>query len=401
MKRRKLQAVLVILSICFPSIIFSQTADEIIAKHIAAHGGADKWEKVEAIKITGKYTAFSLEKDFTTYKTQSGAYYSDFYLGDHKLIESFNGKEGWIIDPWMEIEYARKANSGENYMLMQKAEFFTPFYKYKEKGYKVEFTGKDNVDGIDVFVLKLTRNNGKSETWYLDAETYLEYKCEADWIDFARTRPAEMYYDDFRTIDGLVIPFFTERIYSVRDRITQIEEIEINPEFDENILVMPKRKEISKLDFLKGDWDVKMEVMTRRGDWREMANTSSSIKYTSTNLLQEKMSYEHMFPNTLSISFSYNEGTEKYRIAAFNDFTSSIEILQGDFNDNTLVLEDTKISFNEEKDPARTCRQFTYTKIDDNSFTLENKVSTDEGKTWNPRAKFTYTRKSDTAVSQK
>lgn len=391
----------VLFALCLPALLMAQTAEDIIAKHIKAHGGAKKWSQVESMKITGKFTAFSLENDFTVFKGKNGCYYANLYLGEKKVIEGFNGKHGWTIDPWQEIEYARRINKAEEHVFMQKAELITPFLNYKEKGHQVEYLGKKDVDGTDTYALKLTRKTGQTETWYLDAKTYLEYKCEANWVDFASGLPAEMYYDDFRKVDGLIIPFFVERIFWQRDRVTQIENIEINAPFQHSKIEMPKRKEILKLAFMEGEWDVKMEFMSRRGTYRERGTTSSVIQFESDNLLQENMSYEHRFPNSLKINFSYNPDNKNYRIAAFNDFTSSIEILQGNLKDNILVIDDTNVSFCNEKNPARTCKQFTYTKLDDNSFTVENKVSNDEGKTWNPQARFTYTRKTDTAISKK
>ena len=177
---------------------FSQTLDEIIKKHIDAHGGAERWNAVEAIKITGTFTAFSLEKDYTAYKTHSGKYFCDFHFGEERVIESFNGETGWTTDPWQEMDYARKLNSGEVNVFLQKAEFFTPFFNYKEKGHTVEYVGKETLEGLEVYVLKLTRSNGKVETWYLDAETHLEYLCKSDWVDFGQTLPSEIFFDDFQ-----------------------------------------------------------------------------------------------------------------------------------------------------------------------------------------------------------
>lgn len=401
MKRRKFQVILVILSICSPSLLFAQTADEIIAKHIEAHGGIEKWESVKTLKIIGKFTAFSLEKDYTAFKTKKGCYYANFHLGEQHIIESYNGKKGWTIDPWQEILYARNLNAGESDVFEQKAEFFTPFYKYKEKGHKVEFVGKSDVDGTEVFTLKLEKANGTKETWYLDAKTYLEYKCETPWVDFAQSTPAEIYFDDFRRVDGLVIPFFTERLFWQRDRMIQIEEIEINPDFDENLLIMPRRAEMNKLDFLKGEWNVKMEFVGRGGKYQEAGSTESNISYASTSLLQEKMTYERGFPTSININYSYNEDTKMYRIATFNDLNSSIDIFQGDFMNDSLVFEDTKISFTKDQQANRTYKQFVYTIVDDNNFSVENKDSQDRGKTWNPRARFTYTRKTENTISQK
>ncbi|NOU60768.1 hypothetical protein [Marinifilum caeruleilacunae] len=401
MKLKKLHAFVMFALFLTPSFLSAQTADEIIAKHIKAHGGAEKWEQVNALKITGRFTAFSLEKDFTTYKTKCGAYYSDLYLGEQHVFEGFNGKCGWTIDPWQEIDFARNINTIETNVFKQKAEFFTPFLNYKEKGHQVEFVGKENVDGSEMYVLKLTRNDGKSEKWFLDAKTYLEYKCEASWVDFARPAPAEMYFDDFRNVDGIILPFFVERIFWQRDRITQIENVEINPKVDKSLFAMPKRKEISKLSFMQGDWNVKLEFVGRQGTYQERGTTESCIQFASTNLLQEKISYENYFPNTLSINFTYDATSKKYRIAAFNDFTSTFDMFQGDLNENTLIMEDTHISYSENKNANRTCRQFIYTKIDENQFTVENKISNDEGKNWIPQARLTYTRKTNENLSKK
>ncbi len=379
----------------FSFFAFTQSVDEIIEKHIAAHGGADKWEKVDAIKITGKFTAFSLEKDYTCYKTKSGFYFGDFNLGVENVIESFNGETGWTIDPWLEMDYARNLNSGEINVFLQKAEFFTPFYKYKEKGHTVEYSGLDTIDGIEVFVLKLTRTNGKIETWYLNSKTYLEYFCKSDWVDFARTLPSEIFFDDFRTVDGLVLPFFTDRTFWQRDRVLQIENVEINPKIDENIFVMPRRKEIDKLAFLQGEWNVKVEAWTRRGTWYDMGNTTSTISFASTNMLQENITYERTFQISKTINYAYNELSDNYRVSVFDDLSSSINIFQGGFIDTSFIYDNTRISFGDSIPEGNEYFQFSISNIKNDSFIIERKNSTDQGKTWNPRDKFTYTRKEE------
>ena len=70
-------------------LITAQTVEEIIDKHIKAHGGIEKWEKVESMKITGKFTAFSIEDDFLAIKTKDGHYYSELSLGDKRVVEAF------------------------------------------------------------------------------------------------------------------------------------------------------------------------------------------------------------------------------------------------------------------------------------------------------------------------
>jgi len=385
MNKKIYQLVFVCLSLCLPSLLIAENVETIIAKHVEAHGGLEKWNKVETIKITGQFTAFSIEKEFMAWKTSSGEYYADLQLGKHRVIEAFDGKKGWTIDPWQEINYARRINSGEENVFAQKAQFTTPFFNYKEKGHQVELVGKEKLEGLDVFVLKLTRSNGKVEKWYLDAKTYLEYKCESNWVDFARELPSETFFDDFRTVDGLVIPFFVERTFWQRDRVMQIENIEINPAFDNKWLVMPKRDEIKKLAFLKGNWDVKMEVWTRRGTWHPIGQTVSNIDFTANNILQEKIKLERTFPIDVTLSYTFNETCGKYRISLLDDLSSTFEVFEGDFSDQDFVFDNSA-------EKKETYTQFSLSAITDEGFILMRKISRDQGKTWQQRDKFSYTR---------
>jgi len=392
MKRRINQVFSLMLLLCLSNAIFAQTADEIIAKHIKAHGGEKKWAKVESLKITGKFTAFSVEEDFYTYKTKAGNYYSDRYLGQHKILEVFSGESGWTIDPWQGISYARNLNSAEVNVFYQKSDLFTPFYKYKEKGLKVEYTGKENVEGADMFVLKLTRKNGGQETWYLDAKTYLEFKCESNWVDFAYPSQCETYFEDFQKVDGLVLPFYVERTFGQRNRVTIIENVDVNPQIDKAIFEMPRRKEMKKLAFLEGDWDVQIAVMTRRGTWYPLGNTTSNIEYGATNMLEENISYEMNFPVNMKINYIYSESTGKYRLSVFNDLESSINILEGESIDTAMVVDDLNVSYGQNV-PSTGNVQLSFNNIQKDGFTVLRKISRDKGKTWMPRGKLIYTRK--------
>jgi len=345
------------------------------------------------MKINGRFTAFSVEEDFFAIKMDT-AYYAELHLGQHEVIESFNGKSGWTIDPWQDFIFPREINKNEINVFNQKSEFFTPFYKYKEKGYAVELIGEQNVDGIDVYVIKLTRPNGHSETWYLNTDTYLEYKCESDWVDFAYSAPAETYFDDFRTVDRIVIPFFVERTFFQRDRITQIVDIEFNPEMDESIFEMPRSKEMNKLSFLIGKWDVQVDVWTRRGSWYNIDNTVSSFQYVATNLIEERITYDRLFVQSLIVDYTYNSSTEKYRLALFNSFSSDIEIFEGNFTDISFYVDNSSISYGDSTQ-NNVFTRIVYSDLEEDSFIVEIKSTRDNGETWNSSDKLTYTRRKD------
>ena len=394
MKLIRYQILTIVAILSMSTVINAQEVDKIISKHLAAHGDIQKWEAIKSMEITGRFTAFSEEKDFYAIKTSNGCYYSELHLDQHKVIEAFNGSSGWTIDPWQEILFPRELNKIEVNVFYQKAEFFTPFYKYKEKGIKVELMENQNVDGMDMIVIKLTRPNDKVETWYLDAKTYLEYKCESGWVDFAYPAPAESYFDDFRTVDGIIIPFFIERTFYQRDRITQIENIKFNTEIDKSIFKMPQREEIKKLAFMEGEWDVTVDMMTRRGTWYNIDNTVSNINWQATNMLQEKIEYDMIFVQPKIINYTFNSDVEQYQLSVFNGFSSDITVFEGNFVDTTFTLERTNISTGDTT-RVKNYSQIVYSNMEEDSFVLFIMASRDEGKTWNPRQKLTYTRRKE------
>jgi len=393
MKLLNREVLIMLLLVCVTPITMAQEVDEIIAKHIEAHGGADAWNAVQSMKISGRFAAFSVEEDFFALKTKGGAYYSELFLGQHKVIEAFDGQTGWTIDPWQDFVFPRELNKREVNVFQQKAEFFTPFYNYKEKGIEVELIGKQDVDGIDVFAIKLTRPDGNIETWYLDANTFLEYKYESNWVDFAYSAPAECYFDDFRTVKGLVIPYFIERTFFQRDRILQIENIDFNPKVDKNMFKMPRNEEMKRLSFLAGEWDVKVDVWSRRGNrWYTIDSTISEVGYTATNLLQEIICYERVFVQSKTINYSFNSETKIYRISVYNDFGSDIDIYEGNFTDSTFAVSNREISFGD-SDENNSLYEIIFSNIAEDSFEINTKMSNDKGETWMPIEKLQYTRR--------
>jgi hypothetical protein len=378
---------------CIPLLLSSQTVDEIIARHIEAHGGTENWDRVEALELRGNFTGFSIEKPFFAIKTRSGRYYADLYLGEVRVLEAFDGQEGWTIDPWQDIFHARKLNTAEQNVFRQKATFFTPFYHYKEQGSTVEYTGLETIDGMEMLTLKLTRPDGRFETWYLDPDTYLEYLCVSEWVDFAWPSRAEAYFDDFREVEGLILPFYTDRTFGQRNRVLQLEEVSVNPAVENRLFEMPQKAELEALAFLEGQWEVSLEVMTRRGTWYPIGNTRSVIRYTSPLLLEETIQYERIFPITRTLQIGYHDASKKYRVSVFDDLTGSLEPFEGVLTDSTFVFDNTGMAFAGLE--SQSYNRVEIKKSEEGGFIMTILTSGDEGKNWNPTDRFSYRRKKE------
>lgn len=389
---RKQLSILMIFSMSV-FILNGQTVDEIINKHIEAHGGMKNWEAVQSMKITGKFTSFSETNPFTEIKGRPGNYYASYHLGQHKVVDGKSGDLIWKIDPWFDMSFPRKATEVEANVILQKAEFCTPFFNYKKRGFKVELKGKEEIDGIECFKLELTRDNGQQETWFLNTKTYLEYMSKSIWSDFAEPAPAESIYEDFRKVGEVVIPFHIERVFSIRYRVTEIEKVELNGKVDPGIFRLPLSDEMKRLKAFEGSWDVAFDVLSRRGAWQNVDSTTSVIKFVDNkNILQETISYTNYFPIEKLISWTFNSETSNYRMVMFNDFYSNTDVYQGTFSGDTLIFENTHISYGKENE-SKSAKKYIFSNIRHEGFLLEVADSNDGGENWRVGRKFTYTRK--------
>lgn len=387
----KKYSILIIIFLFLSNTSFAQTLDEIINKHIEAHGGKANWEKIDALKIKGMFTAFSVQKKFETIKTKNSEFYSSFSLGKNDVIQAYDGEEYWTIDPWQEIDYARKMNRYEENVIHQKAEFFTPFYNYKEKGIELEYLGKVNVEGTETFKIKLKRPGGHEEIWYLNSETYLEYKCESMWVDFAYRSPAQTFFDDFREVEGLIIPFYIERTFGQRSRITMVSKVIVNPDIDKSIFKMPMVKGLEKLAFLEGEWNVDVSLYSRRAQRMVTVDkVQSNIKFEYPHMLQQKLKFEYFFPYEFLINYAYTPDNDAYKITVYNNFEISMEIMQGQFSGDTIAFDNTKTNLSDAENDSYV--KFKYIKINNDKFELEMMESAANKEEWNLRYKLVYTR---------
>lgn len=372
----------------------AQDIDKIIAKHIEAHGGQEAWDAIENMKIKGLYTGYSETKSFESYKAKPDLYFSDYWLGQHPMLEAYDGKNAWCTNPWFGFDWPYLASEAETNTILFRAEMCTPFLNYKEKGHEVELLGEEEVEGVKAYKIKVKRNTGVEETWFLNAETYLEMICNTTWQDFTYPQPGEFYFDDFQKIGDIVLPFYSEVTFGTRYHVVEIQNIDFNTELPEDIFKFPISDEMSKLKFMEGEWSVIYENFhPRRQSWARLDSVGSKIEFLSnSNFLRGNISHNRYFPRIKEFNWSFNMASERYRMTMLNKFASNISVYEGEVTDSLIYFENTQIKYDSAfvvEQPVR----FEIKDIKENSFTLEMLRSTDGGITWNGSDRFYYTRK--------
>jgi len=371
------------------SVPRAMTIEEVVAKHITSHGGAEAWSKVQTMKISGDFRAFSLENPFTMVRKRDSQYYMDHIWNGHRVLIGHDGKTTWSDNGFMG-QGAVELTGADLAVVQGDLHFATPLLDYPKNGYQAKLVGPTELEGIPTIAVELTRPDGAKETWYLDPTSYLEVARESPGSDFGRAMPQRTFYDDFRKVAGLVVAHHTETQWYTRDRVMEIRSIELNVPVDDALFRLPPPPGMGPVLTLAGSFKV---AQSRRDDpaaaWTESQRDAKVEPLLRNSLLEER----YVSDGTEIVrTLSYDRFRERYRLTEISSESKTMDVQEGALVDGKITLSNldtgtTLVMF------GSTIHQRTVIHdIKPEGFQLDRDVSTDGGKNWFTGAKATYTR---------
>ena len=169
-----------VLALCAAALLAvsasAQTADELIDKNIKAKGGLDKLKALQSMKFTGKMKMGPMEAPFIVMKKRPENFRLEFTVQGMTGIQAYDGSTGtgWMVMPFMGKKDPEQMSADMLKEFKEEADFDGPMMDYKAKGNKVEYLGKEDVQGTPAYKLHVTTKDGNESNVYLDAESYLE-----------------------------------------------------------------------------------------------------------------------------------------------------------------------------------------------------------------------------------
>lgn len=198
-------------------MVQAQTADEIIEKYLENTGGKAKWEAVQSLKYTAKLKIQTFELPMTMIQMKDGRQTSTALVqGMEFRQEVFDGTTLWGTNQMTMKAEKSDAETTANFKVNAGGDFPSAFLDYKKKGYKVEFLGKETIDGSETFKLKLTKKPIKVdgvetesvEFHYFDTENYVPLIVETEIKSGpAKGMVSQVKLSDYQDVNGLLFPF--------------------------------------------------------------------------------------------------------------------------------------------------------------------------------------------------
>jgi len=368
----------------------AMTVEEVIAKHVESKGG-EGWDGITSMKITGAYTAFSETHDFTVHRKRANKYRLEAGFLDSNLITGYDGQAAWSDSG----QGPEKVDGLDLAILQREADFTTPFFDYAERGYEAELLGEVDFEGLPAIGIKLKRGDESEETWYLDPKTYLEMVRLSPGSDWMGEVERTTYYDDFREVAGVMVPYYTQSQWYTRDRVFEIAEIEVNAEIDDAVFGMPLPTGMGPLVSLVGTWAVAMQQREQPGaEWQESERTSTIDAHLRGGMLQER--YETPQGVEVLRMYTYDKFGEKYRVTQIDGHRTQMDVKEGRLDDEgKLVVSNTETGTPWNGFGMVFHGRLSVYDVADDGFRMDYETSIDGGESWFLNAKATYTRSAE------
>jgi hypothetical protein len=212
-------------STCAGATVTTYTADQLVAKNLAARGGADKLRALTSMHVSGTLKlGGGLEAKTETWALAPGRWRDEFSLQGLTAVEAWDGTQAWAINPFEGRRDPQKLSADDAKDMIESAVIAGPLLDYKAHGSTVEYLGTEDIDGTDAHKLRVTFKNGDSQVLYLDPDQFLEIRIVTHHMVRGQERVQSTDVGEYEQVDGIYFPFELGR--------NQVDSIELNKPID-------------------------------------------------------------------------------------------------------------------------------------------------------------------------
>jgi len=210
----------------------SPTAEQIVDNYIAARGGLKKIKGIQSLRMKA-YVNAGAGRDGVAVRElkKPGKIRFEFTVQGKTAVYLSNGKQGWQVST-LEGDLTPKELPEDVLMdATEQADIEGPLVDWKSKGHRLELVGRETIDGIDAYKLKVDLKSGGSRTEYIDAKTWYDVRSDSTRKSRTGTVKLQTKFSDFKKTSGIVFPRKVEVQAENRPNKLRLEldQVDVNP----------------------------------------------------------------------------------------------------------------------------------------------------------------------------
>ncbi len=225
-------------------LVQAQSLDELIKNNLEAKGGVEKINALKTGKMTGKMMMQNFEMPYTMWFKKPGQLKMEMVFQGATMMMAYDGNIAWQISPFTGSTDPQELTGEQADQVKDSAEMLDePFIDYEKKGHKIELLGKEDLEGTEVFKLRLTRKDGQVTDYFIDAENFIELKTSTIKKKKDGTEvKIDTIYGDYKPAAGVMMPYSLSFSFNRMSMNVILDAIEPNVELAEDFFSMPPKK---------------------------------------------------------------------------------------------------------------------------------------------------------------
>lgn len=179
--------------------------NDILQSHYKATGLENK-KNIQTLISFGALSQLGSDLQISIIQKRPSFYRMDVHLDQGRISQGFDGKNGWMLNPFVSADTVEIAGP-ELIQLSESADFDGILVNYKKHGYEINYESAGVWKGQAVYILSLKRQPSTTLRFFLNAETFLIMKTEADYMINELPLKAESEFSDYRVSGGVKFPY--------------------------------------------------------------------------------------------------------------------------------------------------------------------------------------------------
>jgi hypothetical protein len=218
------------------SQVLGETAEELVAKNLAARGGAESMAKLESLRATGTNKLPSgAEVPLVVMRNRTGQFRQESSFNGYNMVMASDGETAWRSSA---AGGAQKMDSDQALIVQLQTDFDGVLYDYQQYGYELILLDEAIIGELPVHHLRLTHPERTNLDVYLDQDSYLEKQVSATVTVGDSPWEVNSFFADYREV---ALPHAIQ--VHTTDRVAadmRIEKFEINVPLEKSLFEMPK-----------------------------------------------------------------------------------------------------------------------------------------------------------------
>ncbi|KPL11819.1 MAG: hypothetical protein AMS26_19430 [Bacteroides sp. SM23_62] len=218
---------------------YAQDLQEILDKYFKTIG-QENLLKVKSQISTGKILQMGMEMPFKAITKRPNKSYLEMEIQGAMMKQAYDGENGWMIAPWTGSADPIDLSGPEARSVKEMADMDGNLWNYEEKGHQLELVGTEEMEGAEVYFLKLTKEGGDVDHYFIDTDNFVVMKMTSKIVINGQETKMEILFSNYQDVKGVLVPFTTEQRFDGQTGMTvNIEEVKINEEIDDAIFLKP------------------------------------------------------------------------------------------------------------------------------------------------------------------